>query len=50
MKDLKILNVDVSVYTFKSVELKFGINFDFLNDGHFTLDIRTKHHLICVSK
>lgn len=50
MKELNIGKVTISVYTFKSVELKFGINFDFLNDGHFTLDIRTKHHLICISK
>lgn len=50
MKTLKILNVDVSVYSFKSVELKFGINFDSFNDGHFTLDVRTKHHFICITK
>ncbi len=41
MKDFNIGKVNISVYNFKSVELKFGINFDFLNDG-FSLDIRTK--------
>lgn len=49
MKDFNIGNVNISVYTFKSVKLKFGINFDFLNDG-FSLDIRTKHHMICITK
>lgn len=49
MKELNIGKVNISVYTFKSVELKFGINLDFLNDD-FILDIRTKHHLICISK